>query len=175
MYRFLFIIACSLVFPGYLNAQSEYSGEYVHGFAKNRDQNYLGARYEGFSDRNSWGIGLYYSFGSFRKDNEKQHACGWGLYADYRYALDFGLTGNPFAGLRTAFSFEKNRKGEKYTLWSPSLQFGYHYTAQDFNEGGAFTPYAALGYDKILGDHASTNSTYQGFVFLAGFTAGYRF
>jgi hypothetical protein len=148
------------------SAQSEYSAEYVFGLAKNYHENIIGGRYEGFSSKNSWGLGIDYNFSSLSK--------GWAIYADYHYAPAFGLTGNSFAGIRTAFTFSKHNKGENYIVWTPSVQFGYHYTSQDFNKGGAITLYGALGYDVDLSS-GKAKDVHKGAIFLPGITAGYRF
>jgi hypothetical protein len=155
--------------------QSEYSAEYMHGFGKNFNENITGGRYEGFNGRNSWGLGIDYTFSSFVSGKENIKSSGWGLYADYHYGFNYGQSRNLFGGIRTAFSFNKKNKGEPYSVFTPSFQFGYHYTAQDFGKGGAFTPSIALGYDMKLNGPDKAKDIHEGAVFLPGITVGYRF
>ena len=158
-----------------VKAQSEYSAEYMHGFGKNFNENSIGGRYEGFNGRNSLGLGIHYTFSSFGKGKENAGSNGWGIYADYHYAFGYGLSGNLFSGIRASFTFSKDRKGENYSAWTPSLQFGYHYTAQDFGKGGAFTSFVALGYDVKLNSAGKVKDNHEGVVLLPGITVGYRF
>jgi hypothetical protein len=175
MYKHIAFLICFCVAVAAVKAQSEFSAEYVHGFGKNFNENLIGARYEGFNDHSSWGLGINYNFASICKGKENTKSKGWGIYADYHYGFNPGLTGNPFVGLRAAFGFNKDNKGNSYSVFTPSLQFGYHYTSQDFNKGGAFTPYGALGYDIKLDGAGKAKDVHEGVVFLPGFTAGYRF
>lgn len=181
------ILLSVCIFPLYSISQhpNEISGEYKLSFGKNYNAGNVGAVYEVFDNNNSrntngankgsWSLGINYAFSSTRMDKEKAKGKGFGLWMSYRYGLKYGLSGNLYGGIRTAFTFSKDDPGNKYSIFTPSLELGYHYTAQDFGKGGAFTSFVALGYDvKMTGDK-KTKALHEGIILSPGITVGYRF
>jgi hypothetical protein len=175
----LLSIKCFSQHPG------ELSAEYQHGFGKNYNENSIGLRYEGYdnnnirntnnSNRGSWSLGVCYAFSSLRNGDKTAKGNGFGIFAGYRYGLKYGITGDPYAGIRTSFIFGKDKSGKTYSLFTPSLELGYHYTSQDFNKGGAFTSFAAIGYDIKMKAAEKTEGLHEGFIFSPGISFGWRF
>lgn len=163
---------------GFSQGPTEYSAEYQHGFGNNFNENMIGARYEGYSSlkgKSSWSLGINYNFSILRSEKEAAGVSGFGIYAGYRYGLSYGISGNLYAGIRTSFTFNKDVNGNKYSLFTPSIETGYHYTSQDFGKGGCFTPNISLGYDLKLANNEKAKFIHEGAVFTPGISIGYRF
>ncbi len=170
------LISCFIIgTAGWSQNPWELTGEYQHGFGKNYNVNSLGPRYEVYSNKSSWSLGITYTFSSQGKEKNIERSKGLGLYAGYHYGLSYGISGNLFGGVRTSFTFGKNKNGEKYTLFTPYLETGYHYTSQDFGRGGVFTPFVSLGYDLRLNPDEQSKASHQGVVVAPGISMGYRF
>lgn len=176
---------CFFYTPGFSQHPYEISGEYQHDFGKNYNANSFGARYERYDNNNSrnannsnkgsWSFGVNYILSTGSAGNEKTKGRGFGIYAGYRYGIKYGLSGNLFGGLRTTFAFRNNGQGNNYSVFTPSIEFGYHYTSQDFGKGGAFTPFVAFGYDIKIAADEKTKNIHEGAIFSPGISIGYRF
>ncbi|MDP4260907.1 MAG: hypothetical protein Q8941_00135 [Bacteroidota bacterium] len=187
MKQLIYALMGLCIFPamGFSQHPSEISGEYQHGFGKSYNTNSIGLRYEGYDNNNSrntnnsnkgsWSLGVNYTFSSLRAANETAKGRGIGVFAGYRYGLKYGISGNLYGGIRTAFTFSKDAPGSQYSLFTPSLEFGYHYTSQDFGKGGAFTSFVALGYDIKMAADGKAKGVHEGAIFSPGISVGYRF
>jgi hypothetical protein len=187
MKQIMYALTTICIFSATVFSQHPYeiSGEYQHGIGKQYHSNSIGVKYEGFNNNNSrnlnksnqgsWSLGVNYSFSSMGKGKETAKGHGIGILAGYRYGLKYGLSGNLFGGIRTTFTFGKNDPENKYSTFTPSLEFGYHYTAQDFGKGGAFTPFVAFGYDFKIAADEKTKGVHERAFFSPGVSIGYRF
>ena len=180
MKKLLYISSCIIILnaTGFSQTASEYSAEYQHGFGKNFNEDMIGARYEGYSSmkgKSSWSLGITYNFSSTHSGKETAKNNGFEFYAGYRYGLSYGISGNLYGGVRTSFTFSKNANGNKYNLFTPSIETGYHYTSQDFGKGGCFTSNISFGYDLNIGNDEKAKSVHEGYVFTPGISIGYRF
>lgn len=171
----ILLCCCIIGIPGFTQHPWELTGEYQHGFGKNYNVNILGPRYEVYSNKSSWSLGITYTFSSQGTKGNIEKGNGIGVYAGYRYGLSYGISGDLFGGIRTAFTFSKDGNGKRYSLFTPSFETGYHYTSQDFGKGGVFTPFVSLGYDVKLNPDDQSKASHKGIVVAPGMTIGYRF
>jgi hypothetical protein len=170
------LFCCIFGIHGFSQHPWELTGEYQHGFGKNYNVNVLGPRYEVYSNsKSSWSLGVTYTFSSQGTKGTTEKGCGLGIYAGYRYGVSYGISGNLFGGIRTAFTFSKDKQGKQYATFTPSVETGYHYTSQDFGKGGVFTPFVSLGYDVKMNSKESSKAAHEGAVFSPGISIGYRF
>lgn len=173
------IIAASGLFCFSLvaSAQTEIGAEYQHGFGKNYHDNYLGGLYEGFAStgKSSWQVGLSYTFNSISAEKKTYGRSGLAISAGYRYGFSYGTSGNLVTGVRTTFSFAKGLESERHSTFTPSLEFGYHYTFNNFGKGGFTTPSLGLGYNIKMSGDEETKENEEGPLFLIRLGAGYRF
>lgn len=151
----------------------ELGGEYMKSMGKNFKSTHVGPRYETFSKKHSWVIGLTYNFSSKSSyDGYK----GFGMYAGYRYgfmANDKG-TGNAFAGARLWASFDnfdgKTNLGSLFI--TPMAEAGYHFILKTHF---AATPFIGYGFTKkITKEYNSLDEDFGGRL-LPGIDIGYRF
>ncbi|HYM92766.1 MAG TPA: hypothetical protein VET23_01395 [Chitinophagaceae bacterium] len=171
----IFICCCTTGIFSYSQNPYEFTAEYQHGFGKNFNENSIGPRYEVYSNKSSWSLGINYTFSSLGSGKNAGKGNGVEVYAGYHYGLSYGISGDLFGGVRTSFTFGKDGEGNKYTLFTPSLETGYHYTTQDFKKGGVFTPFISLGYDVKVNSKESSKAAHEGPVFSPGISIGYRF
>ena len=170
MYKVFTLFLC-LFISIVLYSQKEYSLEYQHGFGKKYNSNSIGGLYEGFSNtgKSSWQVGIHYTFDVFYSDKTTQGVSGLGLSAGYRYGFSYGNSGNLITGIRATLSFIGEKDHSKFT---PSIEFGYHYTFNNFGKGGFTTPSLNVGYDIPMGNESGD---YEGFLFIPRIAVGYRF
>jgi len=169
MYK-LITLSFFLFITSHLFSQTEIGAEYQHGFGKNYNSNSIGALYEGFTrDGNSWQIGIHYTGDVFVMDKKTQGVSSLGFSLGYRYGFSYGNSGNLITGARATFSFLGEKDHLKFT---PSVEFGYHLTFNNFGKGGFTTPSLNVGYDIPL---AKESGDYEGFLFIPRIAVGYRF
>src|SRR4026208_430022 len=94
----------------------------------------------------------------------------FGFSAGYRYGFSYGNSGNLFTGARATISFIDEKDHIKFT---PSAEFGYHYTFNNFEKGGFATPSIAFGYDIPISKAKADD--YEGTLFIPRLAVGYRF
>jgi hypothetical protein len=170
MYKNSTFLIC-LFISSALYSQKEYGLEYQHGFGKSYNSNSIGASLEKFnSGKGSLQIVFHYTWDVFYSEKKTQGISDFGVSFGYRYGFSYGNSGNLLGGIRTTFShlFEKN-----HTKFTPSAEFGYHYTFNNFGKGGFATPSVAFGYDIPLGKEKDED--YEGTLFIPRLAIGYRF
>jgi len=175
MYK-LVITSFYLFISAHLFSQTELGAEYQHGFGKSYNINSFGALYEGFNyTGSSWQIGLSYSFDALIGDKKSSGRNGLGLSLGYRYGFSYGTSGNLIGGVRTTFNFGKDVEQKKHTVFTPSIEFGYHLTFNNFGKGGFTTPSIAFGYDIPLTQGDAGKDDHEGALFIPRIAVGYRF
>ena len=153
--------------------QSELGAEYEHAFGKKYSSNSVGALFEGFSNtgKNSWQVGLHYRVDIF--GNKTSHVSGsnsLGVSLGYRHGFSYGSSGNLLFGVRTSFTFITSSLIE----FTPTAEFGYHFTYNHFGKGLYTTPSVALGYNLVL-DKDEEEDYYKGMLLIPRVATGYRF
>lgn len=123
----------------------------------------------------SWHAGLSYTFDALIGDKKSSGRSGLGLSLGYRYGFGFGTTGNLIGGVRATFTFGKDVERKDHTVFSPSLEFGYHYTFNNFGKGGFTTPSIAFGYDIPLTPGDGKSEDHEGALIIPRIAVGYRF
>ena len=152
-------------------SQREYGLEYQHGFGKSYNSNSIGGIFENLSNEpSSWQVGIQYTWDIFITNKKTQGIGDFGILLGYRYHFSYGNSGNLIAGVRTTFSFLTEKAHTKFT---PSFEFGYHYTFNEFNSGGFTTSSLNLGYDMPIGKEKAED--YKGFLFIPRIAIGYRY
>ncbi len=171
------LLACASIIYSSAYSQWELGGEYQHGFGKNYNSNSIGGIYEGFSKtgKSSWQIGLNYTFSTSGTGKEAFKGSGIGLSLGYRYGFSYGTSGNLFAGARASFTFSKDDKGTGFSVFTPSVESGYHYTFNNFGRGGFATPSLSIGYDIKINGEKESAAVDEGAVFSPRLAIGYRF
>ena len=151
----------------------ELGGEYMRSMGKNFKSSHVGPRYETFSKKHSWVIGLTYNFSSKQSYSGYK---GFGMYAGYRYGFIFNEkgTGNAFAGGRLWFSFDNfDGKTSLNSLFiTPMAEAGYHFT---FKTHYAVTPFVGYGFTKKITNEFNSLDEDFGGRLLPGIDLGYRF
>ena len=172
MYQKIYSLIGCCIFNVVAYTQTEIGAEYQHGFGKSYNSNSIGALYEGFSNtgKSSWHIGFHYTGDVFFSNKKTQGISDFGISLGYRYGFSYGSSGNLFGGTRATFSFIDEKNHIKFT---PSVEFGYHYTFNNFGKGGFATPSLAFGYDIPIGKEKAED--YEGAVFMPRLAVGYRF
>ncbi|HKC35664.1 MAG TPA: hypothetical protein VKB95_06360 [Chitinophagaceae bacterium] len=170
MYKLFTLFFC-LFISVRLYSQREYGLEYQHGFGKSYNSNSIGGLFENLSNGPStWQVGIQYTWDIFVTNKKTQGISDFGILLGYRYHFSYGSSGNLIAGVRTTFSFLTEKA---YTKFTPSLEFGYHYTFNNFYDGGFTTSSLNLGYDIPIGKEKSED--HKGFLFIPRIAAGYRY
>ncbi|HSU27268.1 MAG TPA: hypothetical protein VLJ68_02735, partial [Chitinophagaceae bacterium] len=93
----------------------------------------------------------------------------------YRWGLNYGTGTNAIIGLRTTFSFNKDKKGNTYSMFIPSVEFGSHFTFNKYAKGGYFTPSVGLAYPFTMSGGSQTDADHKGIEFNTRLGLGYRF
>lgn len=173
MKKIIALLICLLAISCFGFSQTEIGAEAQHAFGKGANFNMIGGRYEGFSGRSSWSVGLTYNFSSRKSYSEYK---GIGLYVGYRYGFSYNNSGNgnAFLGFRTTFLFNNFAGKEKVNSSSvmPTFEGGYQFL---FGNHVFTTPSLGYGYSiKLSKDHNSLQED-DGGRFIPGISMGYRF
>lgn len=173
MKKVLGFLICFLTISTLGFSQAELGVEGQHAFGKGANFNMLGGRYEGFSGKSSWSIGLSYNFSSKKSYSESK---GIGFYVGYRRGFSYNNSGNgnAFLGFRATFLFNNFAGKEKINSSSimPTFEGGYQFL---FGNHVFTTPALAYGYSiKLSKDHNSLQED-DGGRFIPGISMGYRF
>lgn len=150
----------------------ELGAEYSKPIGKGYKGNIAGLRYEDFSNKVGFSIGITYHFsgndayGGFK---------GYGIFAGIRNYFGNNAKGNsPFIGARVLFAFE-NFEGKTNLgslMFTPSAEAGYQFV---FGKHLFTTPTIGYGYQiKITKEHNSRDDDVGGRI-IPGLSAGYRF
>jgi hypothetical protein len=131
----------------------------------------------GFSNtgKSSWQIGINYTFDTLVGEKKSSGKGVLGISAGYRYGFSYGSSGNLVGGARLTFTFLKDVNATQHPVFTPSIEFGYHYTFNNFGKGGFATPSLALGYNLPLGDDKESKDDHEGPLFIPRIAVGYRF
>lgn len=158
-------------------SQTEIGAEYQHGFGKNYHLNSFGALYEGFSNtgKSSWQIGLSYTFDSKIAENKSSGRNGIAISLGYRYGFSYGSSGNLVTGIRAGFNFGKDVEQKNHSVFTPSVELGYHYTFNNFGKGMYTTPSIAFGYNISMTQGKEKEDDYEGTLIIPRVGIGYRF
>jgi len=170
---FLLLITTSFVF---LNSDAqnpwELGVEYQRSIGQGFSDHIGGVRYESFSGKGSFSVGIQYQFSSKKSYSVSK---GYALYAGYRYAFGKITTGNnPFIGARVRFSLQNfdGKTSLNSLLITPSAEAGYHFV---FAKRIAAAPYLGYGYTLKLSKDYNSLDEDVGTRFLPGISASYRF
>ncbi len=173
MYKLITFIIGSFFFSIIGFSQTELGGEAQHAFGKGANDNMIGGRYEGFSNKNSWGIGLSYNFSSKKTYSEYK---GIGFYVGFRRGFSYNNSGNgnAFLGFRATFLFQNFSGKEKAngTSFMPTFEGGYQFL---FGNHVFTTPSIAYGYSIKLTKENNSLQEDEGSRFIPGISMGYRF
>lgn len=173
MKKSLAILTCLFVFSNAGFSQTEIGAEAQHAFGKGANFNMIGGRYEGFSGRSSWSVGLSFNFSSKKSYSEYK---GFGLYLGYRYGFSYNNSGNgnAFLGFRTTFLFLNFAGKEKANSSSvmPTFEGGYQFI---FGNHVYTTPSLGYGYSIKLSKDYNSMQEDAGSRFIPGISMGYRF
>ncbi|MBS1920596.1 MAG: hypothetical protein JST17_10115 [Bacteroidetes bacterium] len=168
-------LTCIILFNAISFSQSiwELGAEAQHAFGKGANDNMIGGRYEGFSNKNSWSFGLTYNFSSKKSYSEYS---GFGFYVGYRRGFSYSNSGNgnAFLGFRATFLFNNFAGKEKANSSSimPTFEGGYQFI---FGTHVYTSPTIGYGYEiKLSKDNNSLNED-EGSRFIPGISMGYRF
>jgi hypothetical protein len=172
MNKYIITLSCFCIFTITSFSQTEIGAEYQHGFGKSYNYNSIGGLYEGFSNtwKSSWQIGISYTFDITKKDGSS-----WGISAGYRYGFSYDVDGNLFGGARLTFSFLNDVDSKKHNIFTPSIEFGYHYTFNQGGKGAFTTPSLAFGYDIPMSTGKEAENDHEGALFIPRIAVGYRF
>lgn len=162
----------TLTFCSLAQNPSELGAEYSKPIGKGYKSNIAALRYENFSNKLGFSVGLTYHFsprdayGGFK---------GYGVFAGLRNYFGNNTTGNnPFIGLRVLLALE-NFEGKTNLgslMFTPSAEAGYHFV---FGEHIFTTPSVGYGYQiKITKEYNSRDDDVGGRI-IPGLSAGYRF
>jgi hypothetical protein len=170
----LFLLTSFLILTLTSSAQNpwELSAEYNKPIGKGYKSNIAALRYENFSNKIGFSVGLTYHFsprdayGGFK---------GYGIFAGIRNYFGNNAKGNhPFIGARVLFAFE-NFEGKTSLgslMFTPSAEAGYHFV---FGKHIFATPSIGYGYQiKVTKEYNSRNDDVGGRI-IPGLAAGYRF
>ena len=179
MKKYLILCVSAFVFVSISYSQTEFGANYQYSAGKSFSENSFGLSYEGFSVKNSWTLGINYNLSSFGSTK----GTGFDVYAGYRHGFSYGTSGNLFAGLKTSLSFDKDKSGKDFSIFTPSIEGGYHYTFNNFGQGGFATPSVGVGYNfwirpRLIGGDYGTDKKPEVKdepVFQAKIGVGYRF
>lgn len=156
----------------------ELGAEYQYNSGHNLAQHDIGARYDGFQNKNNWNISISFDFGN-TKSKEGYKESGIGLSAGYRYGFSYGTHGNLFGGIRATFEFDKwkdkdGKEISKETVFVPKIEGGYQYL---FGNAGHIytTPSIGYGYGIKLSSTGTEEKADEGSRFISGIALGYRF
>lgn len=154
-------------------SQTEIGAEAQHAFGQGASFNMIGGRYEGFSHRSSWGIGLTYNFSSKKSYSEYK---GIGFYVGYRRGFSYNKSGNgnAFLGFRATFLFNSfaGKENSNSSSIMPTFEGGYQFL---FGNHVYTTPSFGYGYSiKMSKDYNSLRED-EGSRFIPGLSMGYRF
>ena len=151
---------------------SELGVEYMRYYGQGYKSSTGGARYESYSNKSSWSIGLTYilpsksSYGSSR---------GYGMYAGYRYGFGGGTGGNLFMGARVQFAFV-NFEGKTNLgslVCTPMAELGYHFLFSSKKNIFA-SPSIGYGYaKKVTKEHNSLDEDEGGRI-IPSISAGFK-
>ncbi|HYM92765.1 MAG TPA: hypothetical protein VET23_01390 [Chitinophagaceae bacterium] len=173
MKKLITVLICLFVMTTIGFSQTEWGAEAQHAFGKGANDNMIGGRYEGFSGRSSWGIGLTYNFSSKKSYSEYK---GFGFSVGYRRGFKYNTSGNgnAFFGFRASFSFANFAGKEKAngTSITPTFETGYHII---FGSHVYTTPSLAYGYEIKLNKENNSLHEDEGSRFIPGISMGYRF
>jgi len=150
----------------------ELGGEFSRPMGKGYKSNIAAFRYEHFSNKIGFSVGLTYHFsprdayGGFK---------GYGMFAGFRNYFGNNVNGsNPFLGVKILFAFE-NFEGKTNLgslMFTPSAEAGYHFV---FGKHIFSTPSIGYGYQlKITKEHNSRDDDEGGRI-IPALSAGYRF
>jgi hypothetical protein len=170
----LFLLTSFLILTLTSSAQNpwELGAEYNKPIGKGYKSNIAALRYENFSNKIGFSVGLTYHFsprdayGGFK---------GYGIFAGIRNYFGNNAKGNhPFIGARVLFAFE-NFEGKTSLgslMFTPSAEAGYHFV---FGKHIFATPSIGYGYQiKVTKEYNSRNDDVGGRI-IPGLAAGYRF
>ena len=170
----LILLTSILILTFITSAQNpwELGAEYSKPIGKGYKSNIAGLRYENFSNKLGFSVGLTYHFsprdayGGFK---------GYGMFAGFRNYFGNNVNGNnPFIGFRLLFAFE-NFEGKTSLgslMFTPSAEAGYHFV---FGKHIFTSPTIAYGYKlKITKEHNTRDDDVGGRI-IPGLSAGYRF
>ena len=167
-----FILILFLGIAGTCSAQKpwELGGEFIKSIGKIYKGNIAGARYESYTNKNSFNIGLTYHFtGNSSFSGSK----GFGLFAGLRHGFGSNLnSSNPFIGIRILFSFENfdGKTNLNSLMITPVGEAGYHFGKTLF-----VAPSVGWGYTiKITKEYNSLDEDVGGRI-MPGLAAGLRF
>ena len=168
---FLFLCCCIITSTGFSQKPWELGGEYQRLYGQGYSGNRMGVRYESFSNKSSWSLGLTYNFSTKKSYSVSK---GFGVYAGYRYGFSNSPNGNPFAGLRAYLSFEsfEGKANVNGMTITPVAEAGYH-----FISGKHLFASPALGFGYCIRLTHENNSLQEdeGIRFIPGIAAGFRF
>ena len=168
----LFVLASILTLTSLSQNPWELGAEYMRPMGKGYKSNIAALRYENFSNKTSFSVGLTYHFsprdayGGFK---------GYGIFAGFRNSFGNNANGsNPFIGLKVIFAFE-NFEGKTNLgslMFTPVGEAGYHFV---FGKHVFTTPSVGYGYQiKITKEHNSREDDEGGRI-IPALSAGYRF
>lgn len=151
---------------------SELGVEYMRYYGQGYKSSTAGARYESYTNKSSWSIGLTYilpsksSYGSSR---------GLGMYAGYRYGFGGGTGGNLFAGARVLFAFVNfdGKTNLNSLVCTPMAELGYHFLFS--SKKNIFTsPSIGYGYTKKITKEFNSLDEDEGGRIIPSISAGFK-
>jgi hypothetical protein len=168
----LISLYCIISLFAYSQKPWELGAEYQRSFGQGYQKNMIGGRYETYSVKHSWTIGVTYNLSS--KKTYSQYR-GFGIYGGYRYGFgNASKKGNAFAGTRVNFSFENFEGKAKVNGLSitPTAELGYHLI---FAKRLFTSPCIGAGYTLKMNHINNSLQEDEGLRFIPGISAGYRF
>jgi hypothetical protein len=150
----------------------ELGAEYMRPMGKGYKSNIVALRYENFSNKTSFSLGLTYHFSPRTSYGGSK---GFGMYSGFRNSFGNNTTGsNPFIGLRVLFSFEnfEGKTNLNSLMFTPIGEAGYHFV---FGKHIFTTPSIGYGYTiKVTKENNSRDDDVGGRI-IPGLAAGFRF
>ena len=168
----LFLLISALTLTSAAQKPWELGPEYMMPIGKGYKSNIAGLRYEHFSNKIGFSIGITYHFSP--RDAYSGFK-GYGVFAGIRNYFGNNAKGSsPFIGARVLFAFE-NFEGKTNLgslMFTPAAEAGYHFV---FGTHIFTAPTIGYAYQiKITKEHNSRDDDVGGRI-IPGLSAGYRF
>ena len=174
MFRSLLFILLFIAFSNTCISQksSELGVEHMRYYGQGFKSSTAGARYESYTNKSSWSIGLTYilpsksTYGSSR---------GLGMYAGYRYGFGGGTGGNLFAGARVLFAFVNfdGKTNLNSLICTPMAELGYHFLFSSKKNIFA-SPSIGYGYTKKITKEFNSLDEDEGGRIIPSISAGFK-